>query len=260
MKLKTFASNETRTHDVVVKESCFNHFTTKHSLSASQYINKLKNWRLFSIYFEYLNYHRPRWYQLVNISLFLKVNLRLNSQVIIGYKGKNKLLPRAHGQISDFIPKKCKILKFRQNVWCILFLIKNNPYSQKLFLMINKMHQKFCRNFKILHFFGIKSEIYHGIFDVKDFFFIPNSNNFFVGRFIISEESSQVRKKENGFVTEELKDVKWKCSTPQVSMTHSMSHSLNKSAWNNMILRLHCIVIEWKLIKSKMTQHEAIFL
>ena len=132
MKLKTFASNETRTHDVVVKESCFNHFTTKHSLSASQYINKLKNWRLFSIYFEYLNYHRPRWYQLVNISLFLKVNLRLNSQVIIGYKGKNKLLPRAHGQISDFIPKKCKILKFRQNVWCILFLIKNNPYSQNL--------------------------------------------------------------------------------------------------------------------------------
>ena len=157
-------------------------------------------------------------------------------------------------QISDFIPKKCKILKFRQNVWCILFLIKNNPYSQNLrrlhfawaeifaktfvkyllgkvphkmenlqnfyhdwnqhkklssgflipshlicnsrdighvlfpegflrmffanisahvkcrrlkfwlqglFLMRNKMHQTFCRNFKILHFFGIKSEIYH---------------------------------------------------------------------------------------------------
>ena len=47
----------------------------------------------------------------------------------------------------------------------------------------------------------------HGIFDVK-VFFIPKSNNFIVGRFIISKESSQVRKEENGLVTEELKDVK----------------------------------------------------
>ena len=39
------------------------------------------------------------------------------------------------GRLVDFrlySEKKCKILDFRQNVWCILFLIKNNPYSRNL--------------------------------------------------------------------------------------------------------------------------------
>ena len=50
----------------------------------------------------------------------------IESEATSEYLGLGKNL-EITGRFQTFFPKKCKIKEFRQNFWCIFFIIENNP-------------------------------------------------------------------------------------------------------------------------------------
>ena len=80
--MKIFEFNEPRTRDVVFKDCCLNHLTTKHSHLASYYLDKSQTHQIYSLLsVSIINFHMPRWFQLITSSPFQKIDLKQNSKV-----------------------------------------------------------------------------------------------------------------------------------------------------------------------------------